>query len=557
MNYLIPVMIIGAPPDLNQAKRLYMDIRVPRFVPLLFLLPLLAASTFAYSAQSKTSSEEARTARYFESIRTNPNLLLAFLREMPKGGDLHNHLSGEVYAESLIDWAAEAGDCVDAKTTTLSRGPCTPPLRPAAEAFLDPGLYNQMIDAFSMRNWQYSGQSGHDHFFDTFGKFSQATQGTTDRMLAEAASRAASQREVYQELMVTLAGAEVDALAVSQGWDPDFGSLEQKLISHGLPQILKAASGQLRTDEDARDKLLHCGWRDADPGCQIGQRFLYQVARGKPKEMVFAEILAGFLLSGGDPTIVPPDPHVLGLNLVMPEDWYVPMKDFTLHMQMLDYLHQRYPRVHITLHAGELWQGLVPPEGLRFHIRESVETGHAERIGHGIDVMYETNPSQLLHEMADRKVMVEICLTSNAEILGVSGTKHPLSEYIRAGVPVALATDDEGVARSDMTHEYLRGAEDQKLSYLQLKKMARTSLEYAFLPGVSLWRDNKNFVMAKACAADVPGTKTPSAACQAVLDTSDKAHLQWELEVQFREFESRSWTSAGTAAKKSSPARRE
>ena len=84
------------------------------------------------------------------------------------------------------------------------------------------------------------------------------------------------------------------------------------------------------------------------------QRYLFQVARGKPKEMVFAEILSGFLMAGADPALVPPDPHMLGLNLVMPEDWYVPMKDFSLQMAMIDALHRRYPQVHISLHAGEL-----------------------------------------------------------------------------------------------------------------------------------------------------------------------------------------------------------
>src|SRR5215472_7865380 len=116
----------------------------------------------AWAATNPATGDEANTARYFESIRGNPNLLLAFLREMPKGGDLHIHLSGEVYAKSLIGWAAEANDCVDPKTMTLSPGPCTPPLRAANEALADAALYNHMIDAFSMRNWQYSGQSGHD-----------------------------------------------------------------------------------------------------------------------------------------------------------------------------------------------------------------------------------------------------------------------------------------------------------------------------------------------------------------------------------------------------------
>ena len=100
------------------------------------------------------------------------------------------------------------------------------------------------------------------------------------------------------------------------------------------------------------------------------------------------------------------------------------------------------------MHAGELAPGLVPPEGLTFHIRDSVEIAGAERIGHGVDMMHETNAAGLLDEMAARHVMVEICLTSNEVILGISGRDHPLGTYRRHGVPVALATDDEGVARS-------------------------------------------------------------------------------------------------------------
>ncbi|MHB1793689.1 MAG: hypothetical protein ACYCPO_01870 [Acidobacteriaceae bacterium] len=61
-------------------------------------------------------------------------------------------------------------------------------------------------------------------------------------------------------------------------------------------------------------------------------------------------------------------------------------------MQMFDLLHHDYPQVHLSLHAGELAPGLVPPNGLRFHIREAVDLGHAQRIGHGVDVMYEDRP---------------------------------------------------------------------------------------------------------------------------------------------------------------------
>lgn len=507
----------------------------------LALISLLFGLLMATAVAGYAASDEARTAAYFESIRKDPNLLLAFLRQMPKGADLHNHLSGSIYAESLIQWAAEAKDCVDPAVLNIVAGPCHGPEVPVSEALAEPALYASLIDAFSMRNWQLSRQSGHDHFFDTFSKFGQATDGARGKMLAETASRAASQHEVYQELMLTPTAKELETLAKSLGWDDDFDQMQQKLLDNGLPQILATASQGIRTAEASRDKILNCSTAQADPGCQIKQRFLFEVSRGKPKEVVFAQILSGLLMAGADPKLVPLDPDVLGLNLVMPEDWYVPIQDFPLHMRILNYFHRKYPQVHIALHAGELVEGRVPPEDLQFHIRDSVEIGHAERIGHGMDVMNETRPSELLHEMATRSVMVEICLTSNDVILGVRGRQHPLREYIRAGVPVALATDDEGVARSDMTHEYLKGAEEQDLSYLQLKKMARTSLEHSFLSGASLWRDGNSFMVAPPCAGRKPGAEKPSTACQKLLDGSEKARLQWKLESDFNQFESSTW----------------
>jgi adenosine deaminase len=246
--------------------------------------------------------------------------------------------------------------------------------------------------------------------------------------------------------------------------------------------------------------------------------------------MVFAQIVLGFELAQADPRFV-------GVNLVMPEDWYVPMHDFELHMRMMDYAHSVYPKVHITLHAGELAMGLVPPDGLAFHIRESIAKGHAERIGHGVSVMDEKDALGLLKEMAQRNVLVEICLTSNDLILGVEGANHPLQTYIRYGVPVALATDDEGVSRSDMTHEYLRAVETYNFPYAQMKHMARLSLEHSFLAGASLWQDASSFRRVAACSSEPSLSVTPPPACAKFIGGSDRAHAQWELEKEFAEFE--------------------
>jgi adenosine deaminase len=196
--------------------------------------------------------------------------------------------------------------------------------------------------------------------------------------------------------------------------------------------------------------------------------------------------------------------------------------------------------VGVTLHAGELTLGLVPPDDLRFHIREAVEVAKARRIGHGVDLAYERDALQLLAEMKRRNVLVEICLTSNDVILGVKGPQHPLPSYLQAGVPVTLVTDDEGVSRIDLTNEYLRAAETYGLGYRQLKQFSRNSLTYSFLAGDSLWRSAGDAQPVAACTGARPD-QPPPPSCQSFLDASEKARVQWELERAFHTFEATSW----------------
>jgi adenosine deaminase len=506
------------------------------------LLVLLLLSAPTIRAQQKSSTPEQRTARHYDSIRQQPGLLLAFLRRMPKGGDLHIHLAGAIYAESLIDFAAQDGFCVDRTTSVLIAPPCDDACdrfasKPAMQcAYHDHILYNSIVDAWSMRNWAGE-EPGHDHFFATFDKFLPSMNNHLGDSIAETAERAAADHLQYLELMHTADGNLAPKLGATVGWDDDFSKLREKLLAAGVNDLVAATRQRLDRDEAKMRQLLRCGTPEASAGCGVTIRYLYQVLRGLPKEQVYAQILLGFELAQSDPRFV-------GLNLVQPEDYYVPMHDFDLHMKMLDYLHGVYPKVHISLHAGELAMGLVPPEGLSSHIRESIEKGHAERIGHGVSVMNERHAAGLLQEMAARKILVEICLTSNDLILGVRGEEHPLPVYLRYGVPVALATDDEGVSRSDMTHEYVRAAESYHLTYTDLKRMARQSLEHSFLAGASVWSDAQGtdgrvFHPVTACAGDRPEVARVSAGCQKFLDASDRARVQWNLEREFAEFETK------------------
>jgi adenosine deaminase len=138
--------------------------------------------------------------------------------------------------------------------------------------------------------------------------------------------------------------------------------------------------------------------------------------------------------------------------------------------------------------------------------------------------------------MARDKILVEINLTSNAIILGVAGKDHPFELYRQYGVPLALSTDDEGVVRIDLTHEYQRAVQSYDLSYTDIKALSRNALAYSFLPGQNLFTDVTEEQRNKACKADPKGPD-PSQSCETFLANNEKARLQWQLERRFKAFE--------------------
>lgn len=516
--------------------------------------PLPASATTARTSSPSTAGAlEGRAARAYDAaVHTGPLAVQAFLGKFPKGADLHFHLGAGVYAETLLRVAGEDKLCIDPGKLEFARTslgeaikePCAAPLVPARDfsgniSQAQQDLYDRLINSFSMRNYVPTpGYSGHDQFFSTFSRFGMLDKRHTGEWLDEITRRAAAQNQQYLELLQTPPFGHAARVASEIGWDPDLAKMRQALLDHGLKDEIAADRQDAKSAVEARNRIQHCGTPDASDACQVQVRFVYQVLRAFSPEQVFAQTLLGF--ETVEQSIEQNSDDWVGINFVQPEDYMVAMRDYTLHMKMIGYLHSLYPKVHISLHAGELAPGMVPPEGMRFHIRQAVELAHAERIGHGVDVMYEDDAAQLLKELVEKHVMIEINLSSNEGILGIKGMNHPFPYYRAAHVPVALSTDDQGVSRIDLTHEYVRAALDYRLGYRDLKQLARTGMEHNFLPGASLWAAPDNFAaLTAACRGQVAGGPEPSAACKSFLDGSEKAAAQWELERRFREFESR------------------
>jgi adenosine deaminase len=493
-------------------------------------------------AQGCAAVWEQAASDHYDSVLGDPAGLAAFLHDVPKGGDLHNHLSGAVYAETYLEWAKADGDCVN--TTTFGvvfSSQCSATALPAPTSGM---FFDSVVQAWSMKDFVPGAQTGHDHFFATFGKFGTVAGAHRDDSIADVAKRAADENLLYVETMFNL-GKNVGALTTSI-WA---GTLTEAALSGLYDQVVAAPTFQAELAKDVAvvndastkyRSTLGCSGANPPAACNVGVRFIAQIARTGAKDLVFGQLISAFEMAAKTDRIV-------GANLSSPEDDTTSINNYALHMAMLDFLHAKYADtqkspLHVTLHAGELTPKYLPAGSTAntFHIRQAVEKGHAERIGHGLDVLSETDSAGLLAEMAQKKVMVEVCLSSNTQILEVSGAAHPLGTYLKNNVPVALGTDDQGVSRSSMAGEYQRAALDQQLGYRQLKAMARSSLEHAFLPGASVWAslDTVDAVAECATTKEIGLGGTPTAACATFLAASERARMQWELERRFLVFES-------------------
>ncbi|MDH3273296.1 MAG: adenosine deaminase [Gammaproteobacteria bacterium] len=134
-------------------------------------------------------------------------------------------------------------------------------------------------------------------------------------------------------------------------------------------------------------------------------------------------------------------------------------------------LRRKYSDVRLSIHAGEVDE----PNN---HVRDTLLLG-ADRIGHGINLIGDDDTMLL---MRHGPYMVEINLISNLLLQYVNDiNEHPFPEYLRTGIPVALSTDDRGMWDSTMTDEFFVAVTEFKLSWDEVKTLSRNSLQYSFV----------------------------------------------------------------------------
>lgn len=433
------------------------------------------------------STSPAQTIdNYFQKIRNNQAELTAFISQMPKGGDLHNHYSGAIYAETYVDWAAKNDFWINTETLQIS---ADEPKNSGDKTWTKLSVLNKngqmndyrekLLQLWSMKN--YNGNDGEHHFFATFGLFSPSSNINYSEGLNELKQRAIAENVSYLEVMFSRVNFPRQNIDSADEYNTIFENIQAQKDSNKLREVLDKLYSKIMQLPVANSvnsfthflDSLHYGFHMDDD--KFTMRYQTYIIRIQNAVTTFKNLIASFEAAKNDSLIV-------GVNIVAPEDDPVSMRDYWLHMQMFAYCHEKYPSVKYSMHAGEITEGFVQPEALTHHIADAVYTAKAQRIGHGIDIAYEKDNYKLLNYMRKKNIAVEINLSSNEYILRIKNDAHPLMLYNRFHVPIVISTDDAGVNRSSLTEQYvLLALRYKQLSYADIKKFVYNSIAYSFM----------------------------------------------------------------------------
>ncbi|HEY6739646.1 MAG TPA: adenosine deaminase [Actinopolymorphaceae bacterium] len=151
------------------------------------------------------------------------------------------------------------------------------------------------------------------------------------------------------------------------------------------------------------------------------------------------------------------------------------------------------PAFRVAAGAGLL---AVPHAGFyqaAWHVRDCVRLLRATRIGHGLTAALDPG---VLESMARRAVAVEVCPTSYPPLGVAELAALPIREFLAAGIPVALGSDDPLLFGAGLTDQYALLREHLRSDDQELAALARASIQVsaapqeikdALLAGVEAW----------------------------------------------------------------------
>lgn len=447
---------------------------------MIFILFTLTGCSHIGLNQSFTSDNSYKTEMLYNKFigGESPNIaqLNLFFSRMPKGGDLHHHYSGSIYAETYLDWA-ESGDYrIDKNTFKIVKAAdiqdktCCLSVKQLRS---DPELYIKLLTLWSDKDYKnhYHPQLPPDaNFFKTFGYFGPVSKNFREGLMI-LKEQALKENVSYIETMLS----SVDYSYPDQSFDEN---VRKAAGTEALTSLFDKFSAKIAADSELIKKIgsftktIEAAHKDIDSDLFMMRYQTYASRNGMPSS-VFSALYAAFLASEKLNLLV-------GVNFLGPENGLTALTDYNLHMQMFTYLRKKFPKVNVALHAGELTLGMVPPKDLTSHISQAIYAVGAQRIGHGVDLPYEEKAIELLQKIKEKSA-VEINLTSNEFILGVKGHEHPYLIYAAYDAPLVICTDDSGVSRNNLSGEYVLLAVRYKPGYKTIKKYVYNSIKYSFL----------------------------------------------------------------------------
>ena len=398
---------------------------------------------------------------WFDDVKSSgePQDLYRVLYHMPKGGDLHNHLSGSNFSEWWYELALaeqERGyryytkvrieNCVDygsnefgpAPYLMLFRNISASQYQTLSECEQSEFKPLEALSAVEKAGWFDSIRldkpyEGRDEFFQThWQRLGPLTQNPwlQAETLVRNMQAFAEEGLRYLELQVQVAG---------------FVAPDGTPIS---PQ---------ETADIMRARLLE----DDAVTTGVTVRLQLPILRFLPNAEEALRAVYRFVHENSD--------LFVAVNMVGRED---NDKGYPLRfLPTLRELRREYSDVKLSIHAGEVDE---PNE----HVRDTLLLG-ADRIGHGINLISDGDTLLL---MRHGPYLVEINLISNLLLNYVEDyAQHPFPEYLRTGIPVALSTDDRGMWESNITDEFFVAVTEFDLSWDEVKRLSLNSLEYAFI----------------------------------------------------------------------------